>query len=86
VGEEREVEENGGEEREGKETNGCPLTIVPLVSFHEWEVVQCSKHAHFMSLVTCEGKSLCLIFCNLTDCVQMQVLLISMPALTRCGI
>jgi hypothetical protein len=26
VGEEREVEENGGEEREGKETDGCPLT------------------------------------------------------------
>jgi hypothetical protein len=27
VGEEREVEENGGEEREGKETDGCPLTV-----------------------------------------------------------
>jgi hypothetical protein len=27
VGEEREVEENGGEKREGKETDGCPLTI-----------------------------------------------------------
>jgi hypothetical protein len=27
VGEEREVEENGGEEREGKETDGCPLTL-----------------------------------------------------------
>jgi hypothetical protein len=26
VGEEREVEENGGEEREGKETDGCPRT------------------------------------------------------------
>jgi hypothetical protein len=26
VGEEREVEENGGEEREGKETDRCPLT------------------------------------------------------------
>jgi hypothetical protein len=26
VAEEREVEENGGEEREGKETDGCPLT------------------------------------------------------------
>jgi hypothetical protein len=26
VGEEREVEENGGEEREGKEMDGCPLT------------------------------------------------------------
>jgi hypothetical protein len=26
VGEEREVEENVGEEREGKETDGCPLT------------------------------------------------------------
>jgi hypothetical protein len=29
VGEEREVEENGGEEREGKETDRCPLTISP---------------------------------------------------------
>jgi hypothetical protein len=27
VGEEREVEENGGEEREGKETDRCPLTL-----------------------------------------------------------
>jgi hypothetical protein len=27
VGEGREVEENGGEEREGKETDGCPLTV-----------------------------------------------------------
>jgi hypothetical protein len=26
VGEEREVEENGGEEREGKEMDGCPIT------------------------------------------------------------
>jgi hypothetical protein len=26
VGEEREVEENGGEEREDKEMDGCPLT------------------------------------------------------------
>jgi hypothetical protein len=26
VGEEREVEENRGEEREGKGTDGCPLT------------------------------------------------------------
>jgi hypothetical protein len=26
VGEEREVEENGGEEREGKEMDRCPLT------------------------------------------------------------
>jgi hypothetical protein len=26
VGEEREVEENGGEEREGEEMDGCPLT------------------------------------------------------------
>jgi hypothetical protein len=26
VGEEREVEHNGGEEREGKEMDGCPLT------------------------------------------------------------
>jgi hypothetical protein len=25
VGEERRVEEGGGEEREGKETDGCPL-------------------------------------------------------------
>jgi hypothetical protein len=30
VGEEREVEENGGEEREGKEMDGCPLTLPPL--------------------------------------------------------
>jgi hypothetical protein len=28
VGEEREVEENGGEEREDKETNGCFLTVI----------------------------------------------------------
>jgi hypothetical protein len=28
VGEEREVEENGGEEREGKEMDGCPLTLL----------------------------------------------------------
>jgi hypothetical protein len=27
VGEEREVEENGGEEREGKEMDRCPLTL-----------------------------------------------------------
>jgi hypothetical protein len=27
VGEERGVEESGGEEREGKETGGCPLTV-----------------------------------------------------------
>jgi hypothetical protein len=26
VGEERKVEENGGEEREGKKIDGCPLT------------------------------------------------------------
>jgi hypothetical protein len=28
VGEEREVEKNGGEERESKETDGCPLTLI----------------------------------------------------------
>jgi hypothetical protein len=28
VGEEREVEENGGEEREGKGIDGCPLTVI----------------------------------------------------------
>jgi hypothetical protein len=27
VGEERGVEEGGGEEREGKEMDGCPLTV-----------------------------------------------------------
>jgi hypothetical protein len=31
VGEEREVEENVGEEREGKETNGCPLILARQV-------------------------------------------------------
>jgi hypothetical protein len=30
VVEEREVEDNGGEEREGKEMDGCPLTLPPL--------------------------------------------------------
>jgi hypothetical protein len=31
VGEERGVEESGGEEREGKETDGCPLTFVDFL-------------------------------------------------------
>jgi hypothetical protein len=31
MGEEREAEENGGDEREGKETDGCPLTITPTI-------------------------------------------------------
>jgi hypothetical protein len=30
VGEERGVEESGGEEREGKETDRCPLILPPL--------------------------------------------------------
>jgi hypothetical protein len=33
VGEEREVEENRGEEREGKETDICPLTAPPLQQY-----------------------------------------------------
>jgi hypothetical protein len=32
VVEEREVEDNGGEEREGKEMDGCPLTIAHTMS------------------------------------------------------
>jgi hypothetical protein len=31
VGEEREVEENGGEEKEGKKMDGCPLTEIAEV-------------------------------------------------------
>jgi hypothetical protein len=36
VGEERGVEESGGEEREGKETDGCPLTIPCFFSGKRW--------------------------------------------------
>jgi hypothetical protein len=39
VVEEREVEDNGGEGREGKETDRCPFTLPPLqrcgVTMHE---------------------------------------------------
>jgi hypothetical protein len=42
VGGEREVEENGGEEREGKETDGCPLT-------HRLERIHFGIHMNLLS-------------------------------------
>jgi hypothetical protein len=37
VGEEREVEENRGEEREGKETDRCPLTPLVILLRLSWQ-------------------------------------------------
>jgi hypothetical protein len=45
VGEEREVEENGGEEREGKETDGCPLTVFAVkLLWYIPELVYCTDY------------------------------------------
>jgi hypothetical protein len=64
VGEEREVEDNGGEEREGKEMDGCPLTSTPFMSMTSLSILTHQS----LEISVCPP-------CNLPFCVPFYLIL-----------
>jgi hypothetical protein len=52
VGEEREVEENGGEEREGKKTDRCPLTVtLASDNINTTQTQECTKDKYNAKII-----------------------------------